>query len=295
MFKKIRYLLEAPFVAFGLFFFRCFDVQKSSDIASKIAKFIGKKIAVNQLAFNNLSSAMPYLSKEQKDSILNEMWDNLGRVVGEFPHICKMHPSDISKFCFFDQESQGRIEQIHALKSGAIMFSAHFSNWEVGPKLLMNLGFKVNVVYRPLNNQLVEKMTAKLRGVTMIEKSASGNRKIIEALKRKEIVLIMADQRAGDGVPIQFFHAKAITTTSIARLAVKHKIPIIPACAIRIDKSFKFIAQIEKFIDPFGDDFKNLDAHQLVLAITLKVNQQLESWISEHPEQWFWVHNRWKY
>ena len=87
MLKKIRYIIEAIIVKFGIWFFGMLNMQTSSDLAASIAKFIGKKISVHKLAYRNISNAMPELSEKEKEEILDDMWENLGRIVGEFPHV----------------------------------------------------------------------------------------------------------------------------------------------------------------------------------------------------------------
>ena len=127
----------------------------------------------------------------------------------------------------------------------------------------------------------------------MIKKSLTGGRKIIEAIKRGEFVIILADQKISEGEPVKFFHDKAITTTSIARMAIKYNIPIIPARSIRLNNGnnkIKFSIEVEK---PLKYEIsKNIEKD--VLGITLQINQKLEEWIRQFPDQWFWVHNRWK-
>ena len=82
----------------------------------------------------------------------------------------------------------------------------------------------------------------------------------------------------------------AITTTSIARLALRYDIPLIPARSIRIGKEFRFRAEVEKPLAIKKSDDVNSD----VLRLTREINLKLEEWVKEYPSQWFWVHNRWK-
>jgi len=288
--KKIRYWFESLFVRFGLWFFAILKLKKASNYSAIIARIIGKKISVNKLAKDNLKKALPNLSKQKLDQIIDEMWDNLGRVVGEFVHIAKKSPQKILENCQLSLESEEVISYLKTIKSGAIIFSGHLGNWEIGPKILLAKNLKVNVVYRPLNNPIVEKLTAGIRGVNLIEKGVNGTRKIIEALARNELVIILADQKISEGQKIKFFHQEAITTTSIARIALKYQVPLIPARVVRINKKFKFQVDIEKPLvfkktSNINDDIKSL---------TLIINQTLERWINEFPAQWFWVHNRWK-
>ncbi len=288
--KEIRYRVESYFVKFGLWFFEQFSFDTASRLAGKIAVFIGKKIKVNELASKNLSLALPEISEENRSKIIDEMWNNLGRIIGEFSHVCKKNPQEILKLVDLDVDSIEVLNKLKESKKGAIVFSAHIGNWEIGPKILMALGFKVNVVYRPLNNPFVEEMTAKLRNVNLIEKGNSGSRKIIEALKNNELVLILADQRIGEGEKIKFFYDDALTTTSIARLALKYDVEIIPARVIRNNLKNNFFIEIQK---PLVFK-KSLNLNSDILALTLTINQIIEKWIRSYPAQWFWVHDRWK-
>mgnify|MGYP003331447355 FL=1 len=137
-FKKIRYALEAPLVWLGIVFFRSLKIENSANLAGKIAVFIGKKIAVSKLAINNLGKALPHLDSSQKNLIINDMWDNLGRVIGEFPHVCKMSADEILEHVEIDENSRKILDDLIAKNQGGIIFSAHFGNWEIGPKILLN-------------------------------------------------------------------------------------------------------------------------------------------------------------
>jgi len=288
--KNARYLIEAVIVKFGLWFFYSLRPQLSSNVAAAIAKFVGKKIPVHKLAYENLSKAMPELSESEKKTILDDMWDNLGRIVGEYPHVANCPIDQIDNLAELSSDTLKNIEDVKKSEKGGIIFSAHIGNWEIGPKVFRYCGMKVKTVYRPLNNPYVEKMTASIRGTELIEKSSGGNRKIIETIRSGEFVIIMADQKISEGEPVQFFNDMAITTTSMARIALKYDVPLIPARSIRIGKSFKFRAEIEK---PLAFE-KSGDLNSDVLRLTREINLKLEEWIKEYPSQWFWVHNRWK-
>ncbi|MBU6339728.1 MAG: hypothetical protein KGQ36_07160 [Rickettsiales bacterium] len=288
--KQIRYLIEAVIVKLGLWFFYTLNVKSSANIAAKIATFIGPKLSVHKLAYRNITNALPELTEDKKNEVLNDMWDNLGRIVAEYPHIAHHDASKIEDIAILSEETVKNIESLKNSKKGGIIFSAHIGNWEVGPKVLIKFGLTPYTVYRPLNNPYVEKMTAGIRNQKMISKSAGGNRMIIDVIKNGGFIIILADQKISEGEPIKFFHDKAITTTSIAKIALKYDVPVIPARTIRMDKSFKFIIDLEKPLE-FQ---KTKDINEDAKALTLKINQKLESWIREYPAQWFWVHNRWK-
>lgn len=120
--KKIRYWFESLFVRFGLWFFANIKLKRASNYSAIIAKIIGKKISVNKLAKDNLKKALPDLTKQKLDQIIDEMWDNLGRIVGEFVHVSKKSPQKILEICSISQESQEVLDYLKTINSGAIIF-----------------------------------------------------------------------------------------------------------------------------------------------------------------------------
>ena len=290
--KKIRYLFEALIARIGIFIFYHLPPATASNITSFLARVIGKRHSTTRLADKNISAALPNFSSKERKVIIDDMWDNLGRIVGEFPHICKLSPENlVEKYITMSDVSQQNIESLKlAPQKGGIIFSGHIGNWEVGPKVFINKGLNVSTVYRPLNNPYVEDFTSKMRQIKLIPKGSKGNRQIIEAIKNGEYVIILADQKISEGEKIKFFHGEAITTTSIARIAIKYNVPIIPARSIRVNREFKFIVEVESPLV-----FKNtMNLNEDVLRVSRLINEKLESWISQYPSQWFWVHNRWK-
>ncbi len=291
MIKKLRYWLEAKIVWLGLGLFKIIGIKKSSNLGSFLARVIGKLIPVNKLARDNLNQAFPDFDKEKIDQILDEMWDNLGRVSAEFVHVCSLDKKGLMQYIECDDETLKNLELIKKNHHGGIIFSGHIGNWEIGPKFFLNHNLNVKTVYRPLNNSVVDDMTASIRGTELISKSAKGNKQIIKEIKDGNYVIILIDQRASDGELITFFGENALTSVAIARLALKYNIPLIPARSIRINKEFKFKVEIAKPIE-----FNKTDSitNEDVISLMTKVNKKLEEWISEYPAQWFWVHNRWK-
>lgn len=288
MLKKIRYLLEMVVVWVFLGIFKVIGVGLASKFGGFLARLVGSWHRVDGLACRNMAKALPKLTQGQVRFEVRKMWDNLGRIVGEYVHICALRPRKlVEKYVVLSPET---VENINLLqkkeKKGGIIFSAHYGNWEIGPKTLIDQGFEVAVVYRPLNNPFVEEMTAKMRGVKMIAKGAKGGKEIIEAIKKGQYVVILADQKVSEGEFVKFFHEEALTATSLARIALKYGVDLIPARCIRRDGEVKFDVELEKPLEIGQNDD--------VLAVTRQINARLEDWIYQHPGQWFWVHDRWK-
>lgn len=290
-FKTIRYLIEAFIVKFALWCFYAIGYKRASDMASKLARMIGKIHPTHKLAYQNLSKSFPQLSTKEKEKILDDMWDNLGRIVGEYVHLARLDANEmVKKYVITNEETKKNIAMLKQSKQGGIIFSGHIGNWEAGPKALMAHGLDVHTVYRPLNNPYVEEMTASIRGSKLIPKGVQGTKQIIEALRKGEYVIILMDQKISEGEPVPFFFDDATTATSIARIALRYNVPLIPARVIRIDHEFKFMVDVERPLDFSRSGDLNSD----IFNLTLQINQKLEKWITEFPAQWFWVHNRWK-
>ncbi len=294
--KKIRYLLEAALTWLAIGFFRILPVKMASDFGAFLAKLIGKRHSSNGLARQNMKNALGF-SDERVSQELDKMWDNLGRIIGEYPHISYMNSKKLyNNHIFVSDETKENLKiikhgqsQAGGKKKGGLIVSAHIGNWEIGPTFFANNDIQICTVYRPLNNPYVENMTAKMRGTKLIAKSSKGNREIIQAIKEGKYVVILVDQKVSEGEEIQFFHDRAITTTSLARIALKYNVDLIPTRSIRRGP-LDFEVRVEKPIEYKKTD----DLKQDLKMITRQINARLEDWIRQYPAQWFWVHDRWK-
>jgi KDO2-lipid IV(A) lauroyltransferase len=220
-----------------------------------------------------------------------EMWDNIGRVLGEFPHLGKL-----------DVYHDPRIEVVGAehidavLNSGkpGILFTAHLGNWELtgypvaqrAPRTL-----PMGVAYRAANDPaaawLVEHMRKRI-GIELLPKGAKGSRRIVEILQAGGQIGLLPDQKMNDGIAVPFFGRPAMTSSSLARLALKFNCVILPGRAQRVGGTrFRLIA------DPLLELPDSGDLHADILTLTTRVNEVIEGWIREKPGQWFWVHKRW--
>jgi Kdo2-lipid IVA lauroyltransferase/acyltransferase len=291
MLTKLRYFLELIAVKSLFILFSILGIKNSGNFGSLITRFIGKKIAVNNLARNNLKAALPNLQKLQINQIINDMWDNLGRIGAEFTHICKLSQKELVKYITIDKKTANNINHIKKHYNGGIIISAHIGNWEIGPKFFLHHGIKVKSIYRELNNSMVNDITAKARNIDLIAKNSQGNKQIITELKKGNYIIIMVDQKITGGLDIPFFHKNALTSPSPAKLALKYNVPLIPTRIIRDGKKFKFNIEIDNIIEPEKEGENN---SKTILKITKKLNKIVESWIRQYPSQWFWVHDRWK-
>ncbi|MEZ5690121.1 MAG: lipid A biosynthesis lauroyl acyltransferase [Rickettsiales bacterium] len=283
MIKKIEHFLEA-FVLHMLFTaFRLFSFDTASKMGGLMAKAIGPSLSAHKTAKKNLSMVFPTLSEKDKDKLLNKMWDNLGRTAAELSHLQKSYVE--TRITVRGQEN------LPVSGKPAFMFSGHIGNWELLAVVAQICGRPITGVYREANNRIVDEMIAKIRRsrcLNLIPKGRQGAVKIARAIKNNEAISMLVDQKMNDGIEVPFFGKPAMTAPAIAELALRYNAPIIPARAIRMGGA-NFEVTIYKPIEYNKTGDKEKDARNIML----KINETLEEWIREYPEQWFWVHKRW--
>ncbi len=292
-FKNLIYILEFVLALIFVLLLKVMGIRIASLLAAKITQFVGKRHASHRVAYGNLTRAMPHLSANDKERLLDEVWMKLGMVFGEFPHVGLMNKKQVEKIVHLDEASQQVVAEIVASQQqnkGTIMVSAHFGNWEAGLRYLMENGVKVRALYRPLNNPYVDWLMRKLRKGTHIAKGRDGLRQIINEIKRGNCVVILADQKVTDGVAVDFFHDKALTTTSVAKIVQKYDVDLLTVNVSRKSWSNEFEFHLEKV----AIDQEEKQKEDFVVKITENFTNKIQGWIEKNPSQWFWVHDRWK-
>ncbi len=280
---KIRYLIEAAMLQILFSAFKAMPLDMASAIGGAMARVIGPLMGAHSVARKNLEMVFPELSDEERRKILTGMWDNLGRVAGEFPHLA-------SKTLAGRVQLTGA-EYMPTTARPALLFSGHIGNWEMTYPVLFRHGVPVGLVYRHINNPFVEKIIGDLRASqssALLAKGPRGAIRLLRVLKNRYSLAMLIDQKMNDGIPVPFFGRDAMTAPAIAQLALRYNMPILPAYVVRTKG-----AHFEGRIFPPLEYRKTGDDEKDVLAIMTAINQTLEGWIRQHPEQWFWVHRRW--
>ncbi len=284
----LRDKIEFYFLKIFYFFSMIFGIKISSFLGGVLLSCYGLFSSRNLIAFKNLNYVFPKKNHKEKKRIVRKMWFHFGRIIGEYPHLHKINIKNNSKIKVI-----GIDNLLDPLKNNknCIYFSAHIGNWELSSHPLTQNGYKINFIYRAPNNKYVDKLLKEIRlsyGVKLIKKGKEGAKKCIKALKDNENLGMLIDQKMNDGVLSKFFNKKVMTAPAIAKLALKFKCPIVPALCIR-EKGTNF--RIEYF-KPLNYEFiKKLGTEKKILNY---LNKIIEGWIILHPEQWIWVHDRWK-
>jgi KDO2-lipid IV(A) lauroyltransferase len=270
----------------GLFkIFGGMSVDRASAIGGFIGRSIGPHLSVSRRARRNLRRIFPDMPAKRIEEIVRGMWDNLGRVAAEYPHLDRMD----ERVALVGEE---HLRAALARGKPIIFFAGHLANWEITPSIAAKRGAPINLIYRAANNPSVDALVRRSRGdaaaAGLIPKGAEGARIAMRKLSRGEHLGVLADQKLNSGIPIPFFGRDAMTTSAIALLALRFDCTVLPAQIERLDG-----ARFRLTLHPPLDLPRTADHTADVRAITTRVNQLIEGWIRQRPEQWLWLHNRW--
>jgi len=281
--KRLKHRIEA--IAVDLLFtaFRALPLDTASFVGGFMARSIGPFLRAHRIAKNNLSMVYPDMGWKEKRILLNAIWDNLGRVAAELPHLPDKE--------LFSRVHINGVENIPAAGKPMLFFSGHIGNWELNYPIAHAHHIPVTLIYRQANNPYVDKIVCDLRASKsngMFPKGPSGVVKMLRAIKDGQTLAMLIDQKMNDGIAVPFFGRPAMTAPAIAELALRYDMPIIPTRVIRT-KGCHF----EATVFPALQYEKSGDTEKDVLTIMTQINALVESWVRENPEQWFWVHKRW--
>ena len=243
------------------------------------------------IARGNLEAALgAELPANERERVLRACWRHFGRIT-----------FDALAFPLLDRGALGSILKVEGLDharealsrgKGALIFSAHYGHWEAGAYAMGLLGIPFAVIARPLDNPIIDRRLIALRsgsGNTVIPKRRAV-RETMRALAQGAGVAILIDQDAGpDGVFVPFFGRLASTTPTLALLALRTEAPIVPVFA-HVEADGTISVHIEPVVPvrPSGD--RDDDVRRLTADCTRIV----ERWTRSHPDQWLWMHRRWK-
>ena len=227
------------------------------------------------IALHNLRRAFPEKSMEKIRTIAQGVYRNMGIVTAEFFDIPRWTKSNIGELV----DSEGLEHCRRALEKGrgVLMFGAHFGNWELEAVAASLLIKPLAAIYRPLDNALLDKNRAM--------------RAMLRSLKRNEMLGVLIDQNVDtyEGVFVDYFGRPTCTTDGLAILALHTGAPVLPGYMVRLpDGRYRLVIGPEVEVVDTGD--RNAD----ILANTQRFTKVIEETVRQYPDQWLWVHQRWK-
>ena len=277
--KYIKYPAEAVVVSFIYLSSKIFGYKFGSNFMGGFFKFFGKILSPRKRVVDaNLKIVFPEISDTEIKEITSGMWENWGRTTADYCNLDHIY-QNLEKYV--------TVKNPEYVQENAIYVSAHYGNFEVAVLYLSKAGVTVSQLYRKANNKIFNYIglyTQRNIKKKMIDRTDRNSLKqMIHAVRQKESVFLLNDQKMSTGVSLKFFGRDALTATGAAVLATKYAVPIIPVFVKRTDKH-RFDITFEPHIDTSSNDIN---------TITELINSRIEHWIREAPKMWFWIHNRW--
>jgi KDO2-lipid IV(A) lauroyltransferase len=265
-----------------------------SNIGGAIMRTIGPRLPEHRTGRANLRAAFPDMTDAEIETILRGVWENLGRVGAEIAHLDHICSGDRYKRTFIDY-GPDNIERFLRVKDDgkpAVIFAAHLANWELPAVIAASDGLDTVVLYRRPNlGAIADAVIALRRGFMgdLVPSSMGAPVTLARALEQGRHVAMLVDQHYGRGVEVTFFGRKCLANPLIAMLAREIECPIHGTRVIRLPGN-RFAGEISPEVPPVRDAEGRIDVALTMQAITSVV----ESWVREHPEQWLWLHRRWR-
>jgi len=288
--KKIGWRTEAFAYDVVYVLLKPFSFDRISTFGGWLLRKIGPRTSKHNIMMTGLRLAFPDKSEADLNDLSRKTWDNIGRTFAEFPVM--------DRVTVFKENSRVKVvgheklQQLINTNTGAVIVTGHFANWEIMAAALTQSGLPVRITYRKINNPYLDKRVRAQREAYgtkfLVQKSThAGARVLLNAIGAHESVAILNDQKFNEGIAVPFFGHDAMTATGAARLALKTGAPLIPISVTR-DKA-QFIVTIHDAIN-----LENTGGRDITIESGVtKIVKFTEDWITQNPDQWFWVHRRW--
>ena len=274
---------------------RRFDPNVTANVGGAVLRTVGPWLPEHRVGRANLTAAFPEKSPAEIETILRGVWDNLGRVATEFAHIDRLwdYHREHGRGRILDSDESEKIAlRMRDDGKPALVFAAHLANWElaaVGPHAY---GMDTTVLYRRPNVPAISDAVIAMRSGcmgTLMPTSMDAPVKLADALKRGSHVAMLVDQYASQGVPVTFFGRRTRANALIARLARQFECPLHGLRVVRYPGD-RFQLIVTEAIEPPRDAEGKIDVERTMQVIS----DVVEGWVREHPEQWLWLHRRWR-
>jgi Kdo2-lipid IVA lauroyltransferase/acyltransferase len=241
---------------------------------------------LRRVAYGNLSIALPELSAARHREIVDGVFISIARVLVAFAKFPAIRRDTVKQW--IRCEGQEYVEAALRQGRGVLFATAHLGNWELSAYAHALLAAPMDIVVRPLDNPLLDALVERRRGLSgnrIIGKQEYA-RAILKALTANRAVGILVDQNstADAGVFVDFFGVKACAGIGFAKLAARSGAAVIPGFALWEKAEKRYVLRFRPPVEITGDAARDTQA----------VQSEIERAIREHPDQWLWIHRRWK-
>jgi KDO2-lipid IV(A) lauroyltransferase len=271
---------------------RLLGTDRASSIGGTLGRTLGPFMAANRVARVNLQSAFPERTDEEINQILLGVWDNFGRVLAETAFIDEVSAHDLTS------DGRNRIAMDAAtIERGLLLrdsgprlfFSAHLGSWELG-SLATSFGLRIAGIFRPFKQSALNDLIVRLRpGLRLIPSRLGAATKIDDCCREGWSIGMLVDQHFSRGVEVRFFGRPCKVNPTLAKLARKFEYPIHGVRVVR-KNGCHFVGELTAPLNAPRDGDGRIDIQGTMQMIT----DVLELWIRENPDQWLWLHRRWR-
>ena len=247
---------------------------------------------LTRVAMRNLQLAFPEMPETERRRIVRGVFTSLGRLLAEVCRFPRYTPENVSQVAVYD--GLENFLEAERRGKGVLFLTAHLGGWEVGSFAHSLYGHKLHIVVRPLDNPYLDALIRRYRtlhGNTTFDKQDFA-RGLLSAMKAGETVGVLMDTNMTppQGAFVDFFGHLACTASGVARVALRTDAAVVPAFSIWDEKLGKYRIRFDPMLElaRTGDDAAD------VAANTAKFTKAIEGYVRQNPEQWLWVHRRWK-
>ena len=242
----------------------------------------------------NLQLAFPEKTKAERRQLLLGCFQNLGRLLGEFSQFPRATPEQLSKLIEYDAVGLAHLREAEKSRRGIIFLTGHLGSWELLSFGWSALEYPISFLVRPIDNPRIEEMIEKVRtrfGNRAIDKKNAA-RESLRVLRQGGTLGILSDLNTHphEGVFVPFFGHLACTTAGIATLALKTDAIVIPTCAVWNTERKRYFFHGDPPVELIrtGDHRKDVELN------TARFAAAMERMVRLYPDQWLWIHKRWK-
>lgn len=286
-----RVVGQCIFLLFKLL--RLIPMKTAERLFERFARWFGPKTKRHQIALDNIALAFPEKTPEEREQLASDSWAQVSRTLLEYGYLDEIFDLDA------DNLDAGRIEvknaeQFIKLRDDglpAIIFTGHIANFELLPMAAAKFGLEIQSMYRQPNNKYAANKVADARkelSKNLVASKQGASFQLMSALERKDHVGVLVDQKFKRGIMVPFFGHDAPTNPLLAKLARRYNCPVHGARSIRLPDGRFRLEITDELVLP-----RNEDGDINIKGTTQMVNDVIEGWVREYPEQWLWIHRRW--
>jgi KDO2-lipid IV(A) lauroyltransferase len=247
---------------------------------------------LRQVGMRNLAMVFPEKSEAERARILRGAFASLGRQLAELCQFPKYTPENIDEVVTYD--GLENYERAYARRKGVLFLTAHFGGWELSAFAHSLHGHWLHIVMRPMDNQYLDRLLQNYRTMHGNKTVAKDDfvRGLLAAMKAGETVGILMDTNMTppQGIFVDFFGIPACTASGLARIALRTDAAVVPGFTIWDPALRKYRLRF----DPALELIRSGDLEADIAANTQLFTRVIEEYVRNYPDQWLWVHRRWK-